>query len=314
MLNITDWSNINVKWEDGTNGIQVPYVMVRGAKGRFAKHYLTDEEQNAYKQHVSSKQLSEAVNGGVRPTWQQVAGGPGGSAGDPGEEGVDGFNGKHPLMPQPLLIDEDYISFGPAVRLARHSTTLVYSTQRLTEALYAFGVIYERDFAGLIVEAASLEHIQEDNHDTPCSEVYAQFRAFACMLHAAWTSERSASPVRVIGMYAAPTIHILQYVLGMAAPHTDLMQKANEGHLLHRTGPSEVSMLGQELLAVYNMVQTNLTTIGYNLVGATIDEIGGELDFPDGASLIDYVNGVDQLFENLVKRVDMLSDHLEQLL
>ncbi|QYW03038.1 hypothetical protein pEaSNUABM13_00079 [Erwinia phage pEa_SNUABM_13] len=300
-----DWSQVNVKWEEGTNGVHVPYVLERGPKGRFVKRYLTDAEQNEYKRSHHSASVSASSD----PV--NLSAGEAGPVG-PGPCPQGPANAYDPA-PEPLY--ESDVDLGAATRLARRSTTLLLSVQRLSAALYDFGLIYDNSFAEIINRAKSLNQNQEADSSSPTQADYndtdSNFLRLAGLLNHSWYMDRGASPARVIGNYAAPTLVTLQYLLGLALPDSDCCIRASHDELMFRTDAQQVPALANDLLNEYNHIQSCITALCQNLAGHDIPQSGGDMQYPQNASIIEYVSGVDDLISYLVERVDALSEIIE---
>lgn len=332
-----------VKFDDDRN----PYVVVRGEKGKFKRHYLTDAEQQAHKEW-DAKRVSKLNEAAVRPARGQTASfqhvdvigtdrsdartatlrscynladGPTGALGPgPCPSGVVGTEGEDGC-PIPPSIENGFdteVSIGP--RVARRSVNLMDSVAHLTVALYEFGAIDNACVADLRSRVLDLFNGQNeaDSEDRILPEgelvpAYDYVRSLACYLHSAYSESRTQAPLKVVGWHAAPIFTLTQFLMGQVFPDGDMARRAQEGVLLNRYN-QDVRDLAMDMLVVYNNIQADISEAGMRLLGAMPEEIG-EINVVFGElAKLDVVRSVDEMLDYLVTRIDSLTQMLRDQL
>lgn len=326
-----------VKFDDERN----PYIVVRGEKGKFKRHYLTDAEQQAHKewdadrvrklnaqavapargqtksfQHADTigTDRAEARNSTLR-TGYGLADGPTGALGPgPCPAGVELSH----IPPSIESGSDTEVPIGP--RVARRSVNLMDSIAHLTIALYDFGAIDNACVADLRSrineifngqnEADADGDIRADGELVPA---YDYVRSMAYYMHTAYFESRTQSPLKVVGWHAAPIITLTQFLMGQVFPDGDMARRAQEGVLLNRAD-ADVRDLAMDMLVVYNNIQADISEAGMRLLGEMPEEIGEiNVGFSELAKL-DIVRAVDEMLDYLVTRVDglrqMINDQL----
>lgn len=317
-----------------------PYIVERGAKGKFQRRYLTDAEQQEHKEW-DAKRVSKLNAAAVRPARGQtesfqhvdtvgtdrasarnstlrtgygLADGPTGPVG-PGPCPV----GADPLIPYSLESgSEQDVPVGQ--RVARRSVNLMDSIAHLTHALYEFGAIDNAcvaDVRSRVMDLAEGLHEDEDcmriQAEDELVEPYYYVKSMAALLHGSYTQSRTQAPLKVVGYHAAPVITLTQYLMGLVFPEGDMARRAQTGNLLRR-GDESVRDLALDIMTVYNNIQADISEAGIRLLGEMPEEIGGlNVGLGELASL-DVVRAVDEMLEYLVIRIDGLTQMLRDQL
>lgn len=317
-----------------------PYIVERGAKGKFQRRYLTDAEQQEHKEW-DAKRVSKLNAAAVRPARGQtesfqhvdtvgtdrasarnstlrtgygLADGPTGPVG-PGPCPV----GADPLIPYSLESgSEQDVPVGQ--RVARRSVNLMDSIAHLTLALYEFGAIDNAcvaDVRSRVMDLAEGLHEDEDcmriQAEDELVEPYYYVKSMAALLHGSYTQSRTQAPLKVVGYHAAPVITLTQYLMGLVFPEGDMARRAQTGNLLRR-GDESVRDLALDIMTVYNNIQADISEAGIRLLGEMPEEIGGlNVGLGELASL-DVVRAVDEMLEYLVIRIDGLTQMLRDQL
>lgn len=334
-----------VKFDDDRN----PYIVVRGEKGKFKRHYLTDAEQQAHKEWDADrvrKLNSQAVAParGQTQSFQHVdtigtdraaarnstlrngyglSDGPTGALGSGpcprGSDSIPGPAGELSHIPPSIESGSDTeVPIGP--RVARRSVNLMDSIAHLTIALYDFGAIDNACVADLRSrindifngqnEVAADGDIRAEGELVPA---YDYVRSMAYYMHNAYFESRTQSPLKVVGWHAAPIITLTQFLMGQVFPDGDMARRAQDGVLLNRAD-QDVRDLAMDMLVVYNNIQADISEAGMRLLGEMPEEIGEiNVSFSELAKL-DVVRAVDEMLDYLVTRVDglrqMINDQL----
>lgn len=323
------------------------YIVVRGEKGKFKRHYLTDAEQQAHKeweaervrklnsqavmpargqtksfQHVDDSPVdrAEARTATLRSGYG-LADGPTGPLGPgPCPSGVGGTQGEAGSYIPPSIESgsADDVPIGP--RVARRSVNLMDSIAHLTIALYEFGAIDNACVADLRSRIVDLFNGQNeaDSEDRILPEgalvpAYDYVRSMANYLHTAYSESRTQAPLKVVGWHAAPIITLTQFLMGQVFPNGDMAHRAQEGVLLNRAD-GDIRELAMDILVVYNNIQADISEAGNRLLGEAPEEIGEiNVGFGELAKL-DVVRGVDEMLDYLVTRVDILTQMINNQL
>lgn len=334
-----------VKFDDDRN----PYIVVRGEKGKFKRHYLTDAEQQAHKewdadrvrklnsqavapargqtqsfQHADTIGTDRAAarNSTLRSGYG-LADGPTGALGPGpcprGSDSIPGPAGGLSHIPPSIESGSDTeVPIGP--RVARRSVNLMDSIAHLTIALYDFGAIDNACVADLrsrINEIFEGQNEAEADGDIRAEgelvPAYDYVRSMAYYMHNAYFESRTQSPLKVVGCHAAPIITLTQFLMGQVFPDGDMARRAQEGVLLNRAD-QDVRDLAMDILVVYNNIQADISEAGLRLLGEAPEEIGGiNVGFSELAKL-EIVRAIDEMLEYLVIRVDGLTQMINDQL
>ncbi|QZE57284.1 hypothetical protein MPK71_gp075 [Erwinia phage pEa_SNUABM_1] len=324
-----------------------PYVVERGAKGKFTRRYLNDAEQQAHKEW-DVKRVSKLNEAAVRPARGQtesfqhvdtvgtdrasarnstmrtgygLADGPTGPVGPgPCPRGTCGTEGEagFPIPPSIESGPDTEVPIGP--RVARRSVNLMDSIAHLTIALYEFGAIDNACVADLRSRVLDLFNGQNeaDSEDRILPEdelvpAYDYVRSMAYYMHTAYSESRTQAPLKVTGWHAAPIITLTQFLMGQVFPDGDMASRAQSGVLLNRAD-EDIRALALDIVTVYNNIQADISEAGNRLLGEAPEEIG-EINVGFGElSKIDVVRGVDEMLEYLVIRIDSLTQMINDQL
>lgn len=317
-----------------------PYVVERGAKGKFTRRYLNDAEQQAHKEW-DAERVSKLNEAAVRPARGQTASfqhvdtigtdrasarnstlrtgyglsdGPTGALGPgPCPAGVELSH-----IPPSIESGSDMeVPVGP--RVARRSVNLMDSIAHLTIALYEFGAIDNACVADLRSRIIDLfEGQNEDSAGTVREEgalipAYDYVRSMAQYMHTAYFESRTQAPLKAVGWHAAPIITLTQFLMGQVFPDGDMASRAQSGVLLNRAD-EDIRALALDIVTVYNNIQADISETGMRLLGEMPEEIG-EINVGFGElSKLDVVRGVDEMLEYLVIRIDSLTQMLRDQL
>lgn len=322
---------------------RAPYVVERGAKGKFERRYLNDAEQQAHKEwdvervrklnsqavapargQIRSTQnvdtigtdRAEARNASMRSGYR-LSEGPTGAVGPgPCPRGSDGTVGETGYSPIPLSIESGSdVELPVGQRVARRSVNLMDSIAHLTSALYEFGAINNACVADVRSRILELVDSRENENEDPIGaedaliEPYYYVKSMAALLHQSYTESRTQAPLKVVGYHAAPIITLTQYLMGLIFPEGDMAARAQSGQLLHR-GDEDVGPLAMDILTVYNNIQADISEAGNRLLGEAPEEIGGINVGLGELAKLDTVRAVDEMLEYLVARIDNLTEML----
>ncbi|QZE58977.1 hypothetical protein pEaSNUABM22_00074 [Erwinia phage pEa_SNUABM_22] len=297
-----DFDNTVIRFDEERR----PYYTARGAKGKFERVYLSDAEQQSYKEHEVEKR--DRLNSqAVAPARSFHESGPTGPVG-PGPCPVGEIAEQEPDevdMPMPLELTE--VPQSPARTLACRSVTLINSMADLSGALYAFGVIDTNHVGNLthfIHQQMNNEECGEDS-DGGLVSAYAFTNRIAANLYHTYNDERSYSPMFVVAEHVTPVVTLLQYLMGIAFPNGDMAVRAQQQGLMYRKNDDLRSLI-EDLQTVYNNIQADLGYAGETFVGEVPAEIGGDLVLTEGLSKIGLVRAADEMVQYLINRVDTL--------
>ncbi|QZE56271.1 hypothetical protein pEaSNUABM40_00074 [Erwinia phage pEa_SNUABM_40] len=317
-----------------------PYIVERGAKGKFTRRYLDDGEQQAHKewedervrklnaqavapargqtksfQHADTigTDRSAARIASYRGFHEGATGVAGGCAGGP-------IGGEPSAIPPSIESNEDQTEIPIGQRVARRSVNLMDSVAHLTNALYEFGAIDNScpaDLRARIMDRFSGECISDRDNviraEDELEEPYFYIEGLSQYLCNAYTQSRTQAPLKVVGYHAAPMIVLAQYLMGLLFPEGDMARRAQSGDMLGR-GDENVYSLALDLLTVYNNIQADLSHAGNTLLGVTPEEIGEITVTISDLSQLDVVHCVDEMLEYLTRRIDGLTELLNERL
>lgn len=278
------------------------YRLERGAGGRFGKVYLTPAEEQVLKEAEAAKMVAPARG-------QSASMLPVDTIGCAGARGPGPCPTGSPEILLPVVLeDEGRISLVPGKRLAQETVILLEETIRLSDNLFAFGRI-DSDALNRVITYINNDAPFDDDTDECFNPSYMATHT-ATYLRKTYLRDRNTAPKLVIGLHTAPVFTLLQYLLGLTFPDSEMQNMATNGQLIHREEADTRELLG-DVLNTYNFIQEYIGLAGVTLVGEVPEEVGGGRTIPEDFSIIEMVNGAIDLTDFLTQRVRSLNSLLE---